>query len=290
MGVERSIAIRCTHPPTPGVAASYSALGLFGDLPPTEAFADAARYVERALELDSRSDVGHEVLGAIELFHRWDWASAGRALERALEINPNNAGARDLISLLAIVTGRPDDAILEITKACDVDPLSSIINTDLGYVYYYARRFEPAAEQLLNTLELEPWFAHARRGLGYVYLQQGRLEEALDTMRTAVEHSGRHLETSADLGYAFARAGNREQALAIRQRMIDRRDGGFVDPYAVAQVSVGLEEWEDSLVWLNAACDARSRELIYLGADPVFDPLRSHPQFREVLDRIGLQG
>ena len=270
------------------MAASYCCLGIMGELPPHDAYGEASELAVRALELDGTLSDAHATLGGIELFYRWRWERAERALVRALALNPSNAGARALLAQHHVVTGRPEEAIRTVRRARDTDPLSLLVNTAVGLVYYYARRFDAAEEQFLRTLELDTWYAHARSGLAYVYLAKRRYDEALSEMEAAVEYSRRDRATSANLGYALAMAGERSAAEAIRDALIARSGETFVDPYAIALVHLGLDERDEAIRWLEAACEARSRDLIYLQVNSVFDPFRSDDRFPALRDRIGL--
>lgn len=277
------------HAPTYAwMGASYCCLGIMGELPPHDAFGEGSELVARALELDDTLSDAHASRGGIELFYRWRWEQADRALVRALELNPSNAGARALHAQLHVVTGRPEEAICEARRARNTDPLSPLVNTAVGLIYHYAGRLEAAEEQLHRTLELDTWFAHARLGLAYVHLARGRPEDAVAEMENAAEYARHEPERSASLGYALAIAGDRSAAEAIRDALVERSKQTFVDPYAVALVHLGLDDRDATFKWLDAACEARSRELIYLGVNPIVDPLRSDHRFESLLKRIGL--
>lgn len=270
------------------MAASYCALGITGTLPSSKAFGTAKELLTKALQLDESLSEAHEVSGAIALFHDWDWRYAERALSRALALNPSNAGARDLKALLNVVTGQSEDAIREVREAQAVDPLSLLISTDVGNVLYFARRFEEAKHQLRRTLDLDPWFAHAHLALGYVHLQQRRITQALKAIEAAVEYSGRERNTSPDLAYALAIAGDTATARQILDSLSTASKDTFVDPYSHALVCVGLKDMNGAFEWFERALDQRSRELIYLRANPIFDVLHTDPRFHRLTERIGI--
>jgi DNA-binding winged helix-turn-helix (wHTH) protein/tetratricopeptide (TPR) repeat protein len=267
------------------MAASYAALAITGVLPPEEAFGEAKRLVSKALAIDDTLSEGHEVRGAIELFYEWRWPEAEKALLRSLELNPGNANARDLRALLLIVTGHPEEAVREVQKAREIDPLSLLVNTDAGYINYYARRYAAAIEQLRHTLALDPWFAHARFALGYTLLRTGQIEAALLEFEGAITYSGRSRDTSADLGYALALAGDHSGARQILDALTAAP--APIDPYFPALILVGLDERDAAFTWLEKALTNRSRELIYLRANPIFDHLHGDPRFAAILARVG---
>lgn len=270
------------------MAAAHVALAIAGVTRPREAFPEATHLLEKAFAIDGALSEAHEVRGAIALFYDWNWDAAEKSLHAALELNPNNAGARDLRALLRVVQGRNDEAIREVVRARDIDPLSLLVNTDVGYVHYYARRFGESIEQFRRALTLDPWFAHARFGLGFALLAHGDTRDAITSIEAAVEHFGRARETCAELGYALAVGGERESARAILSRLDGEAASGFIDPWFRALVSIGLGEHDAAFALLDRAVEERSRELIYLGANPVADPLRNDPRFHRLLRRVGI--
>lgn len=286
---ERAVSRDASHAPSwSWMAASYCALGITGVMPPREAFGQARDLVSKALSLDDTLSEAHEVSGAVALFHDWDWSRAEQALAQAISLNPSNAGARDLKALTMIVTGRPSEAIDEVRGALRVDPLSLLINTDVGNVLYFARRFDEAEAQLNRTLDLDPWFAHAHMALGYVHLQQARTSEALEAFEAAIKYSGRDRDTSPDLAYALAISGDTATARKVLESLVNKSRQSFVDPYFPALVCVGLEDMDRAFEWFERAVELRSRELIYLRANPVFDVLHTDPRFHRLTKRIGV--
>ncbi|MCY7377034.1 MAG: winged helix-turn-helix domain-containing protein [Pyrinomonadaceae bacterium] len=283
----RAITLDSSHAPSYSwTGASYCTLGIFGVVPPTEAFAKAKQLVEKALSLDPTLSEAHEVSGAIKLFYEWDWETVGKTLRRAIELNPSNALARDLYALYLAADGQAA-AVSEVKLALEVDPLSLLINTDVGYILYYARRYAEAAEQLQKTLELDPYFAHARFALGLVRLQEKRFNEAVAETKKAVSFSRREAASSPELGYAYAVVGQNGEARKILAELKKHSESEYVDPYHIALIHIGLTDKNRAFEWLHRALKNRSRELIYLKSNPVCDPLRSDPRFIDILRRIG---
>ncbi len=285
----QAVSLDPTHAPSYSwMGASYCTLGIFGIVSPKKAFTKAKELVEKALSLDPTLSEAHEVLGAIKLFYEWDLASVADSLKRAIELNPSNATARDLYALYLTAIGQTDAAVSEVKQALEVDPLSLIINTDVGYILYFARRYRQAAEQLQKTLELDPYFAHARYALSFVYLQEELFDEAIEEINKAVTFSGRDAASSAELGYAYAVAGRSSEARKVLSELEKQSKHGYVDPYHIALVYIGLDDKNHAFKWLDKAYSERSREVIYLKANPVCDPLRSDPRYADLLRRVGL--
>lgn len=269
-------------------AASWTTLGVTGVVAPREAFQNARELVAKALELDDELPEAHEVLGAIALFHDWDREAADSALLRACALNPGYAGARNLRALLLCFTGRFEEALGEIGLAIENDPLSLLVNTDMAAVLYFARRYEEAIAQFQRTLELDPWFAHARSSLGYALLQRGRMADAIDEFGRAAEYSGRARDASHDLAFAHAISGDHDFARRVLGTLANESAERYVDPYSIAIIHLGLGEWNETFAALEHALHERSRDLIYLGVNPIMDPIRDDPRFAGVIERVGL--
>ncbi len=269
-------------------AASFCTLGIFGVLPPAEAFGKAREFVVRSLELDASSSKAHEILAAINLFYAWDWPTLPGILRQALDLDPNNSTAHNLKALFEATEGRFEEAMASIDRALEIDPLSLVSNTDKGFLLIYAGRFAEALDQLERTLELDPYFAHAHYGLGFAHSAMGSHFEALENMKDGVRFEGIAAEDSAEVGFAAARSGEAEEAKRIAEKLEAKGSAGYHDPYRTALVYSGLNEMERTFQYLRQAVGNRSRELIYLNCHPAFAWLRGEGEFSRLLGEIGL--
>ena len=94
--------------------------------------------------------------------------------------------------------------------------------------------------------------------------------------------------SDAARGYLLAAAGQEAEARAHLQAMLDARTESYVAPAAIATVLIGLGEHEQALDWLETAVDQRSREALFLRSARIYDPLREHPRFLELMTRVGI--
>lgn len=289
--LEHAIALAPDHAPSHAwMGAAHATLGIAGCVPAREAFGRCRELSRRALELDPVLPEAHEFLGAVALFHDWNWTEAQALLDRAIELDPGSSGARNLRALLFACLGEADASVAEILRARDADPLSLITNTDVGNVLYYARRHEQALAQLQLALDLDPAFAHAHFARGHVLLALGRVAEGLAAVEQAVALSDPQDAVSlGNLGYALARAGRTDDARAACNALEANAGSRFTDPYQVALVQAGLADRDAMFPSLERALEARSRELITLMVNPVFDAVRDDPRFQALITRVGLR-
>jgi Tfp pilus assembly protein PilF len=270
-----------------GLADTYNLLCAYGALPPQEGYPRARRAAERALELDERLAEAHTSLAYATLNFYWDWPSAEREFLRALSLNANYATAHQWYGAFLAARGRFEESIAEIEQALALDPLSLMINADLGWLSFFARQHDRAIDQLRKTIDMDPNFALAYWLLGLNQEQRGLLDEATAAFRKAVSLSEDIPFALASLGHALGRSGQPAEAattLDSLQRLAARR---YVSPHSIATVHLGLNRIDDALEWLNRAADERSNWMIFLNVDPVFDPLRDHPQFKRIVSRLG---
>jgi serine/threonine protein kinase/Tfp pilus assembly protein PilF len=271
-----------------GLAASYSVLGV-NYLSPLEAFPKARAAVESALAIDAELPDARVVWGSIKVFFDWDWAAAERELKRALEINPNDATAHELYAYCMELMGRPEEALAEIQLAQEFDPLSLVINCDVGIRYYFARQYDQAIEQYQKTLEMEPDFPIAHIWLGRAYEQKGMYQEAVRAYQKQVFILSGDEKRAAALGHAYTASGLMgvlQQQLSELKQLSTQR---YVPPLDIASIYARLGEHDQAFEWLQKAYDERFSLLPWLGLDPRFDSLHSDSRFLDLLKKIGLE-
>lgn len=274
-----------------GLANSYSLLSYYGGVSPAESFPKGKAAAQRALELDETLADAHTALALVLRDYDHAWAQADREFQRAIELNPKYATAHQWYAEYLAALGRYDEAIGVMQRARDLAPLEPIIAADLGWVYYLARRPDEAIAQLTQTIEREPDFAPAHWFLALAYAQKGSLAQAISAASTAVNLSGGSTRILADLAALYGRSGNRPVAERLLQQLQQRAEGGgYVSPYELALVNVGLGENDRALGLLDQAVRDRRWELVNLKVDPMLDPLRKDHRFVALVRRMGFPG
>jgi serine/threonine-protein kinase len=272
------------------VADAYILLGAgdYSSMSPREAMPRAREAALKALELDETLAEAHTSLGFLHYVFDWDWPSADRQYRRALELDPGYPTAHHWYSLYLSAMGRREEAFDHAARAESLDPLSLIINTDRGVVFYRARQYDRAIAQFQRTLEIEPTFVTARWGLGRAYVQAGQFAQGIRELQQAVDASGRSPVYLAALGHAYAASGDHGRARAIRQQLVAQSKARFVLPNLFAMIDAALGDADAAFRSLEAAYETRSDFLIVLNVEPALDPLRSDPRFQKLLERMRL--
>ncbi|MGH9943777.1 MAG: tetratricopeptide repeat protein, partial [Pyrinomonadaceae bacterium] len=273
-----------------GLADSYTLLGAveYGALPPDEAMRKARTHALKALELDDTLAEAHASLGYVKIFD-WDWAGAEREYQRAIALNPNYATARHWYAHFLTAMGRQPEALAEMTRAHELDPLSLPINAGMGWHYFLTRQYEPAVAEYRKTLEMDQNFYLAYFLLGLAYGQLARYEEALAAYERARVLSGGGPAVMAGTARVHALTGRHAEAHAALDQLHDIARLRYVSPYYIAAVYAALGDKQQAFDWLRRACDNHSEGVIWLALDPTLDSLRPDPQFSQLMQRVGLE-
>jgi TolB-like protein/DNA-binding winged helix-turn-helix (wHTH) protein/Tfp pilus assembly protein PilF len=269
-----------------GLADAYTALGYTSYWVPKDSFPKARELANKALQIDPGLAEARASLAYVKLYYDWDWRGGEEEFQSAIAVNPNYATAHHWYSVLLTARGRHEEALSEIDRAHELDPLSVPINTDIGFELYYARRYDEAITQLRSVLQTSPKFSLAHLWLGRAYEQKGMYPEAI----AEFEQAGTALKDwpviIAAAGHAFARWGHKSDATAALRRMNELTKEEYVTPYGVALIFAGLNDKEQAIRWLQNAYEDRSHWLVWLNSDPRFDNVRSDPRFKELLQRM----
>ena len=270
-----------------GLADSYALLGdwEYGVLAPKEAFPRAQAAATKALELDNLLGEAHTSLAfSLDLFD-WDWQSADREFRRAIELNPSYATAHHWYAWHLSEMGRNSEALAEMRKAENLDPLSLIISADVAEILLVAHSYDEAIQQSRKTIDMDPNFAVAHYELGQVFVQKHMYNEAIAELHKAIELSGGSTTCTSNLAFAYAVAGRRNEAVKIMKDLTNRSNHVFSNAPEIALIYVGLDEKDQAMTWLEKAYAEHFNPSVLLR--PAFDPLRSDPRFKDLVRRIG---
>ena len=271
-----------------GLAGSYARLPITSDVPSREVLPVAKEAAMKALEIDDALAEAHISLAGINFWLEWDWQGAEKECKRAIELNPNHAGAHGRYAHLLSNLGRHSEALAEAKRALELDPVSPARNLLLGQFLYQARQYDQAIEPLQDGLEIAPndWVAHLI--FGKVYVQQKNYSKAIEKFQKAREFSQGNTESISLIGHALAVSGKKGEAQKVLEELKRISKQQYVPPYNLAIVHIGLGENEQALPWLEKGYEDRDVRLVFLKVEPKWDELRAHPRFISVLHRRGL--
>jgi len=269
------------------LADSYVLMPFYGAGTPQDCYPKAKAAAEKALQLDDTLAEAHTSRAQIFCYYDLDFVRAAREYQRAIELNPNYPTAHQWYGSSALTAlGRFDEAIAEVKRAIALDPLSLVINADLGNSYYRARRYDEAIKQLRKTVDLDPGFYYAHWNLGSALAANGDLAGAIEEYEKA-----RSLNDDPSmlglLGNAYAAAGKKAEAIKIHDELEALSKQRYVSDYSFAIVNLGLGYRDEALRRLQRSYQDRAGDsLRFIRVDPLLDPLRLDPRFEALSEKI----
>jgi TolB-like protein/Flp pilus assembly protein TadD len=279
-----------------GLADSYSLLSDIGVVRPADEMPKARAAAQKAVDIDSTLAEAYTSRAFVKLAHDWNWLGAEADFKKALGLNSKYPTAHQWYASYLMQMGKFGPAKAELQEAHKLDPLSPIINSNLGHYAYYEHRYDEAIEHINKTLEMVPdfWVAHHYRGLAYT--MKGMHEEAVADFRGVLGSPGlgplkegsveSNPEVAGSLGFAYAIAGKRQEAESILQRLRKLSEKRYVSPCHLAIIYVGLDNKAAAIEQLEKAYESRHPGLVLIRIDPLFDRLRSEEGFKQLVNRF----
>lgn len=268
---------------------------------PRDGMSRARIAAAKALQLDNSLAEAHASMGNILHNYDWNWAAAEEEYKRAIDLNPNYAVAHHLYAHLLIETGRTQESLAEAHRALELDPYSPFVNNGMARQYYLSRQYEKAAAQCLIGLQINPSYFPARIQLALAYEQTGKMPQAIAELEQAAglipgdNVPANTAQSPMDvpvvhalLGYAYAVSGRKADALKQLSTLQEAAGKRYIPPSYFALLWMGLGDNKQALTWLEHGYKDRSEHMLYLGLEPLVDPLRSDPRFALLLKKVGL--
>ncbi len=271
-----------------GLADSYNILGWYRHIPTLDAYAKTVAAASSAVALDDSLAEPYTSLAYARFLYGWDWEGAEEGFQAAIERNPNYAVTRHFYAEFLMAMGRMTEAVEQMDLGHALDPLSPTIGFGVGWAQYFLGNYGAAIEQYEKTLAqasefiLAPWF------LAPALVQFGEYDRAVEVCESWMPRVRRKSWLAALLAYAHAKAGRRNEALRMVRKLEKATDSEGAAPDHLALVYIGLGDHDKAFLHLDEALAQRVWYLVYLNADPVFEPLRADPRFERLVGEVGL--
>jgi serine/threonine-protein kinase len=267
-----------------GLADTYALLtGDFGTLPREQGMTAAIAAASRALAIDPELADAYASLGFVNFFLAWDFTAAGQQFRRALELNPSYATAHQWYGNYLSDMGKEDDALAEMRRALELDPLSPIIHRDVAWPLFFSRRYAEAITHLDTTLTAFPGYLPAERLRARALAQRGDYAEAIRQFEEQKQRADGP-RPRCEVAWAYALAGRRDEALGELQSALAFKSGVY--PYDLALVYAALKQPNDALAALERAFQEHDATMVNLRHDPRFDLVRAEPRYQKLVAQM----
>ncbi len=272
-----------------GLADVYSVLPNFWGNP-NEDFPKSNAAARKALELDPTLAHPHAVLGNNEMEYNWDFAGGEAEFKKAIALDPNDATAHQWYAERLSQLGRHREALAEINRAHELDPLSPVIVRVIGGTLLDAGQYDRAIEVCKRLVEESPTFPIGHDCLFWAYWTKRMYPQAIEEFRIESRLTGDpdDIQLADAMEQGFRSAGW-NGALASAVAVLEaRRKNKYASPFFIARYYADMGQKDKAFAWLDTAYRERDRELLGLNASPMFDSLHSDPRFAELVRKVGL--
>ena len=247
-------------------------------------------YALRAVEIDNTLAETHALIAQYRVGLDYNWVEADREMRRALELNPASPVVRLRYAMSGLLAhGRLDEAVAEIERALESDPLSAWTRVWLVVVLYLGRQSGRAIDEARMAIELDPTYGACHHVMGQALCLTGRFDEAIAAQRKAVELLGGSPMMLGWLGLALAKSGNTDESRALLERLHAIAAQAYVPPTSFAWIHLGLGETDEAFAWMDRAIDARDPMMVPIKTYWFLDPIRDDPRFHALLRRMNLE-
>lgn len=273
-----------------GMATGSSLVASFGLRNPSEYFESAIRYAREALELNANNLEAHIVLSYVAFYYRWDWEQGLMELNRALRIRETTPQAHIAKAVYFLVKGIFKEARKELNQALEVDPGSLTIKRLIADSFYHEGDYAKALRLYDDLIKQNPEFQRAAEYKGWALMMKGDLVEAIELFKTLDNEMTLAIKSYTQLGYAYAQKGDRERALKYLEQVQRSEKRNKLVPHQLdlAILHVGLGDHEVAIRYLEACVEEKMGAMVFLKVNPVWAPLRTNPNFKALLKRVGL--
>lgn len=272
-----------------GIADSYALLPGWSTESSAEDLPKAKAAADKALTLDNNLAEAHVSRGLLFADADLNLKGAKEEFERAIALNPNYANAHYFLGFTVLAPlGQFDQAIAELKRAVELDPFSVIINFNLGFCYYYARRYPEAVVQAGKAAELGPGFFGPHALLGLVHEGSGQREQAITEYQRAYDlsrHSGSEAAYTLPV-VIYALKGDRAKELQQLDELKAVAQRGELDAFLIAVAYVRLGDKNEAIEWLQQSYRNKETFITTIKVHPILDPLRGDPRFEALAEKV----
>jgi len=269
-----------------GLADAYVLLPLYTGAVQDTAWPRARAAALKAIAVDSGSAEAYAAFAYGTMLYEWDMPASEQAFRRAIAADSTYPTAHHWYGDFLAGRGRFQEALVEMTKATQLDPLSLISGTEESWIYCALGQLDRADSVISRILQLDPHYAQAHFILGQLRIEQQRYPEAIAALKRSVAEGGEFWHGTATLIAAYARSGDRSSARALLDSMTTRAAQEYIPPAIFAIAYANLGDLDRAFAFLDRGIRERDAILPENFFEPLLDPLKADPRYPAVAARI----
>ncbi len=277
--------------PYAGMADLFTAMGALAIMDNKEASENARYFVQKALDIDDQLAECMIALSGIAFWYDWEFVRAVELLEKALTIAPGNAEAIGFLGLYQAFSGAVSEGKRQLEKGLKADPYSLQLHFGLCVIYQIEEDLEGMDREADIILQLHPQFWRGHIFKGHVAYCQQRYEEAIKHFETIVQNQqeGVFATAAGALACCYMKLGDDDRAESYLWQVLQAFENNSTLPcaaYSLALYYQEKEQPEQSIAYLREGVHRNVGDFVFLPQDPMFKPLRDHPEFIELTSEI----
>jgi TolB-like protein/Tfp pilus assembly protein PilF len=270
------------------IAGTYSYLGATGQVKPEKAFSIVNTYSEKAMQLDDTIAESHLARANAHMFYSWNPKAAYESLQKAIQLNPAQSEAYDVLGLFYILTGKKEEAIKILRKAAETDPLSPSLNHLLAEAYIMVGQYDEALHIADRLIEMNPQMRVAIETKGWCFGLKGDWEKAKEYFKDVHRLTNHPLKGLAPLGFAYGKLGQKEKALEIikkiEQRQVEEPDA-VLDP-DLMMVWWSLRDFDKVYFYMERCIDQKMGPFNYMLELPMMNGITEDPRIAALIKKV----
>jgi TolB-like protein/lipoprotein NlpI len=241
--------------------------------------------MSKALELDSSLPEVHYSIALWNTWGKWDWKKADIAFKKAIALNPNQAFTRAYYSHYLYIIGEPELALLQMEKALELDPVTPLFQAVYAMDLNYSRKFPEAIRILNKILRINPKDPLALSALRAAYHNNKEFDKAYEIFVRSYEAEN-DMEAVLALKNGYTSGGYPGALNSLAEFLINRSSEKYVTPWRIGTLYTRSGNNDLAINYLFAAYDDHDSNMPYINIDPIFDDLKSYPEFRNLIAKM----
>ena len=267
-----------------GYATALDGGSAFGLGSPEELMPKAMAAARRAIELDPQNGEAYTELGSVQTIYEWDWSAAEQNLTRGITLNPNDPIAEFKYATYLDAAGRPQDAVMHMRRALQLDPLSFLVNRRLGADLYLARDYDAALAQLQSAAEMEHSPSSIDKYMSLIFEQKGEHDQAVQYDLAALQAAKPRLDASALLRVYQQRGW--QPYWRARNHALLTTPAQSCTAYEIGVDDLRVNDLDHAFDSFQHAVDSHCMYMAFTRVDPLFDSVRHDRRYAVLLARM----
>ena len=283
IGIDSEYAIAYAH-----LAICHHDLAFF-NVDPERNISIAQEAADKALALDDESSDCQYAIGRLKMWHHWDFYSALEHLEKAVQINPNNADALTQLGRLYIKLKKAEQGITCLQKADELNPFSVVSLFYISAGYFDLGDYDMVHEYARRLISLDPNFPFGHAVMGVHYFYSNQLEKAVAAMELAVKMNG-GLFALGHLANAYGTLGEIDKAKKVLETMHHITQGQKIGNAYFAVAHAGMGEWDQAFEYIELALQQHEGYCLELPRDFkwLYPEMLQDSRYLALVEKIGL--